>query len=65
MPPVGFEPTISAGVRPKTARPLGPAIYLLYKYIFIIQVYIYYTKPVAEQIAVSYYNKIQKTSPTL
>ena len=26
MPPVGFEPTISAGERPQTARPLGPAI---------------------------------------
>jgi len=26
MPSVGFEPTISAGERPKTARPLGPGI---------------------------------------
>ena len=30
MPPVGFEPTISAGVRSKTyaltTRPLGPAL---------------------------------------
>ena len=25
MPPLGFEPTISAGKRPKTARSLGPA----------------------------------------
>ena len=25
MTPVGFEPTISAGERPQTARPLGPA----------------------------------------
>jgi len=26
MPPVGFEPTISAGERPQIARPLGPAV---------------------------------------
>jgi len=29
MPPVGFEPTISPGERPQTARPLGPAVYCL------------------------------------
>jgi len=26
MPPVGFEPKISAGERPQAARPLGPAV---------------------------------------
>ena len=29
MPPVGFEPTISAGERLQTARPLGPAYFTL------------------------------------
>jgi len=29
MPPVGFEPTISGGERPKTAWPLEPAITFL------------------------------------
>jgi len=29
MPPVGFEPTISAGERPQTARSLGPALSVL------------------------------------
>jgi len=26
MPPVGFEPTISTGEQPQTARPLGTAV---------------------------------------
>ena len=26
MPPLGIEPTISAGEPPQTARPLGPAL---------------------------------------
>ena len=39
MPPVGFEPTISAGERPQTARPLGPA--LTYDY---VSEFIFYAK---------------------
>jgi len=31
MPPAGFEPTISAGVRSQTARPLAAA------YVFIVE----------------------------
>jgi len=31
MPPVGFKPAISAGERPQTARPLGPAPSPYYK----------------------------------
>jgi len=30
MPPVGFETTISAGERPQTAQPFGPAFFPLY-----------------------------------
>jgi len=41
MPPVGFEPPISSGERPQTARPLGPT--LLYNiYNIIIYRIIYY-----------------------
>jgi len=37
MPPVGFEPTTSAGELPQTyaSRPLGPANYRVYSYISV------------------------------
>jgi len=48
MSPMGFEPTISAGERPQTARPLGPAlsVVLLYVNKIIVTMIYYVFRPV-------------------
>jgi uncharacterized protein YpmB len=51
MLPVGFEPTISAGERPQTARPLGLAIIIIILIIIIIIIIIKTAAKFAEELS--------------